>query len=291
MPIRCTIMTLSVLGIALAAPSAQAHLTLLDPSARTAATALTDYPCGGTAAGGPVKSYQPGSDIVLSVDLVVDHVNRLQAYISDDGFTTRTELATITTSGTGVYELNARLPPQVAGAAVIQVTDGTYVSCADVLLTEDSTFSINAGLNDAWYMPETAGQGFLIVIFPDLRQVFLAWFTYDTLRPPEDAAAILGEPGHRWLTAQGPYEGNLAVLDIVVTEGGVFDSSEPAAQNSAPGSVGTVELEFENCSKGIVRYSMSGLGLEGEIPIERIVDDNVALCEALALESGAGASD
>ena len=70
-----------------------------------------------------------------------------------------------------------------------------------------NTFEINAGLNDAWLNSATSGQGFLITVFPERKEMFLAWFTYDTERPPEDVTALLGEPGHRWLTAQGPYDG------------------------------------------------------------------------------------
>ena len=62
----------------------------------------------------------------------------------------------------------------------------------------DAAFQINPGLNDAWYDPATIGQGFLISVFPEIKQVFLAWFTFDTERPPEDVTALLGEPGHRW---------------------------------------------------------------------------------------------
>jgi hypothetical protein len=91
------------------------------------------------------------------------------------------------------------------------------------------TFKINPGLNDAWFNPATNGQGFLITVFPEIKQMFLAWFTYDTERPPEDVTAMLGGPGQRWLTAQGPYEGDTANLTIFVTEGGVFDAAEPAA--------------------------------------------------------------
>ena len=37
-------------------------------------------------------------------------------------------------------------------------------------------FTLNAGFNDAWYQPETAGQGMFVNVFPELEQVFLAWF-------------------------------------------------------------------------------------------------------------------
>ncbi|MCH7506865.1 MAG: DUF3179 domain-containing protein [Proteobacteria bacterium] len=140
---------------------------------------------------------------------------------------------------------------------------------------------LNAGLNDAWFNPATGGQGFFIIVFPEIKQVFLAWFTYDTERPAEDVVALLGEPGHRWLTAQGPYDGNTANLTIFVTEGGVFDSAEPAAATDLAGD-GTITLEFADCTEGLVNYEITSLGISGEIPIQRIVPDKIALCEALA---------
>ncbi len=142
-------------------------------------------------------------------------------------------------------------------------------------------FQINAGLNDAWFNLTTAGQGFLITVFPDRKEVFLAWFTYDTERPPEDVAAMLGEPGHRWLTAQGPYDGDTANLTIFMTEGGVFDAAVPAASTDPAGD-GTMTLEFADCTEGLVNYEITSLGISGAIPIQRITQDNVPLCEALA---------
>jgi len=139
-------------------------------------------------------------------------------------------------------------------------------------------FRINNGLNDAWYNRATNGQGFLITVFPVIEQMFLAWFTYDTERPPEDVTAILGEPGHRWLTAQGPYSGDTATLTISVTEGGVFDAAEPAPSTDPAGD-GTMTIEFSDCTEGLVTYEITSLGISGEIPIERITADNVARCE------------
>jgi len=54
----------------------------------------------------------------------------------------------------------------------------------------EATFEINPGLNDAWYNPATNGQGFLITVFPELKQLFLAWFTFDIERPAEDVIAF-----------------------------------------------------------------------------------------------------
>ena len=110
--------------------------------------------------------------------------------------------------------------------------------------------------------------------------MFLAWFTFDTQRPPEDAVALLGEPGHRWLTAQGPYDGDTAELTIFVTEGGVFDAIEPAATTDLEGD-GTLTIQFADCNAGLLIYEITSLGISGEVPIERIALDNVPLCESL----------
>jgi hypothetical protein len=145
----------------------------------------------------------------------------------------------------------------------------------------DCPFQINAGLNDAWFNPVTGGQGFNITVYPIRKEVFVTWFTFDTERPSEDVTAILGGPGQRWLTAQGSYAEDTAMLTIYLTEGGEFDSATPAASTDQDG-YGTMKLEFSGCNEGLVTYEITSLGLSGEIPIQRIVLDNVPLCEVLA---------
>ena len=143
-------------------------------------------------------------------------------------------------------------------------------------------FQINAAISDAWFFPATAGQGFFIIVWEKSKSIFLAWFTYDTERPPEDVNAILGEPGHRWLTAAGPYEGDTAVLDVVLSSGMIFDSGEPPVE-SVKMEGATIEIVWIDCKAGILKYDIPTLGLSGEMPIERIVEDNVPACEAAQL--------
>lgn len=156
-------------------------------------------------------------------------------------------------------------------------TSGIFL-LSDGPVDPEPEFTINAGLNDTWYNRATPGQGFFITVFPGTGRVFLAWFSYETERPPANVQAILGEPGHRWLTALGPYAGNTAVLDIELTQGGVFDMSQPAPTRS---SDGTIILEFQDCNTGTVSYDITSVDRQGEIPIERIALDNVPACEAL----------
>jgi hypothetical protein len=40
-------------------------------------------------------------------------------------------------------------------------------------------------------------------------------------------------------------------------------------------------IEFANCEEGLVTYEIFSPDVSGEIPIQRVADDNVALCEAL----------
>lgn len=139
-------------------------------------------------------------------------------------------------------------------------------------------FQINAGIADAWFDPATSGQGFLVTVFPELKQIFLAWFTYDTERPPGGVTANLGEPGHRWLTAQGPYNDDTAELTLSLTAGGVFDAANPPASTD-PNGYGTLRLEFADCTSGLATYEIPSLNRSGQIPLQRIVEDRVPLCE------------
>jgi plastocyanin len=148
----------------------------------------------------------------------------------------------------------------------------------DVVQADEPAFLINAGLSDAWYFPDTAGQGFFIIVWENIQAVFLSWFTYDTERPPADVTALLGEPGHRWLTAQGPYEGDTAVLTVNLSSGGVFDSGQPAVGDPQP--VGTITITWTSCNAGLLSYELPALGLSNDIPIQRVVLDNVPACEA-----------
>ena len=86
--------------------------------------------------------------------------------------------------------------PDVAGEVIINDNLPGCNSIQEILADSDVS-RINAGLNDAWFNPDTDGQGFFIGVFPDLGVASLAWFTYDTELPDEGASANLGDAGHR----------------------------------------------------------------------------------------------
>ena len=152
----------------------------------------------------------------------------------------------------------------------------------NVIEADEPGFMINSGISDNWFEPATNGQGFFIIVWEELQFIFLSWFTYETERPPEDAMANLGEPGHRWLTAQGPYDGDTAVLEVNLSAGGVFDSEEPKVDD--PVQVGEMIITWTDCNSGLVSYALTEPQVSGEIPIQRIVLDNVPACEAAQQE-------
>jgi hypothetical protein len=178
-------------------------------------------------------------------------------------------------------------------------TTGAYIGQIASLSTEPhdhdhgdggSTFELNSGLNDAWVSADAAFQGMFVTVFPVLKLVFVAWFTFDV--PPaqaleqnpgtslESMMAAFGADDQRWITAVGAYDGNRAVLNAELTTGGQFNSSNPLPVQDT--DYGNITLEFSDCSNGSVSFNFPKAGQSGEFAITRTLDDNVALCEELA---------
>ncbi len=140
-------------------------------------------------------------------------------------------------------------------------------------------FTINAGLNDAWVNVDAPLQGLFVTVFPVLKLVFLAWFTFDSEQPPEDVMAEFGAPDQRWVTALGFYDGNRVEMAAELTTGGAFNSSDPLPTQDT--EYGTINVEFTNCENGLVEFDFPSAGESGSFNIQRVVNSNVALCETL----------
>lgn len=144
-----------------------------------------------------------------------------------------------------------------------------------VLLGPSGEFVITEGVNGTWANFGTLGQGQLMEAFPDRKELFSAWFTWDTTQPDEGETAAVGDPNNRWLTAQGGFSGDTAALELYRSHGGLFD--DPAPVENEP--VGTMTIQFTSCSEAIVSYTMGGLS--GAYTMNRLAADNIVTCENL----------
>ena len=173
-------------------------------------------------------------------------------------------------AGPGGYEASAWVC--VGGSQVdadtIILADGEHATCT---ITNDdiaTPIQINAGHTGAWFNPETAGQGQFIEIDPESRFMFISWFTYtdaDSDSPFEQ----------RWLTAQGNYSGDRAVLTLYETLGGRFD--DPQGVSTSP--IGEVTLNFTDCNQGEMAYTFDEEGLQGSFPLIRAIPGSGNVCE------------
>ena len=165
---------------------------------------------------------------------------------------------------------------------VTQNIGGQTVGDFLYVLAPPAPFRMNSGLAGSWYNPQTPGQGFFLSVYERINKVFLAWFTY------ANAPSANGDFAHRWMTALGPFDGTSALLDIDWTANGAFDAALPDPERFRDG---TIDLEFSDCSSGEIRYTWDGDGdtrpaASGAIPIRRIVDEALALCESLYRSPG-----
>ena len=59
----------------------------------------------------------------------------------------------------------------------------------------------------------------------------------------------------------------------------MFDASSPAPGPAL--KIGTATLKWSNCNAAVLTYQIDTPVQSGVIPLQRVVLDNVALCEAL----------
>jgi hypothetical protein len=136
----------------------------------------------------------------------------------------------------------------------------------------EETITRNDAWDGAWYNADTSGQGFLI----DSKShsegddfIFVAWFTYgDT-----------NASGQRWLTAQGPLNGNQAEITVYEITGGSFDDPTPV---NPPEAIGSMNIEFTSCNAAQLSYELTDEGMSGSMDIIRVIPGTEELCESLA---------
>jgi hypothetical protein len=144
------------------------------------------------------------------------------------------------------------------------------------LLGPSGEFVITEGVSGAWANFNTLGQGQFMEVYPDRNLLFAAWFTWDTTQPDAGETADVGDPNHRWLTAQGGYEGDTATLDITLTRGGLFDDPTETLPNE---TVGSMTIQFLSCSEALLAYDLGERSRS--FTINKLANDNDATCDML----------
>ena len=66
-------------------------------------------------------------------------------------------------------------------------------------------------------------------------------------------------------------------MDIEIASEGLFDTPTDVQRVLD----GTITLTFTDCRTGTVEYNIPSINQSGIVPIQRVADDNVSLCEAL----------
>jgi hypothetical protein len=161
------------------------------------------------------------------------------------------------------------IQPQTSSTAL-----GTYF----FVMAPPAPVRINPGMTGLWANIGTPGQGMYLDVFNSIDSVFMAWFTYDLQRPGPSVSAVLGDPGHRWLTGLGAIEGNTSKIDAVWTAGGLFDASNPKPSRTLNGQI---RLEFDSCTSGRAIYEFGTPSLSGTVNLQRPYEDvlSIAQCE------------
>jgi hypothetical protein len=157
------------------------------------------------------------------------------------------------------------------GSFVLQrVIPGSQGFCEQLAGNTTQAMDINEGMDGAWYDPDTGGQGFFMDAHVNSQGgnfIFVSWFTFG-----DETAS-----GQRWLTAQGNFTGATASIDVWETTGGNFDAPGVAVNTN----VGTMNIDFADCSHATLSYSLTDDDVEGAVDIGRVVPGTEALCEQL----------
>ena len=180
---------------------------------------------------------------------------------------------TLTFSDCGHGALSYRFDDRglVGSFPMIRAIPGSGNVCESRTSSTTQAVNVNHGVDGAWLDPKAPGQGFLFDVHAGedgSELIFVSWFTYGN-----DTAS-----GQRWLTAQGQFEGSRADLVIHDTRGGSFDDPQTAESLQ----VGTMRIEFSDCSHALLSYSLDDGNVAGEMAISRLLPGGQALCEELA---------
>jgi hypothetical protein len=178
------------------------------------------------------------------------------------------QISTVGVFSPGQWELGEEIFQSAVGARSVQiglgvskpegVTELTTAHFDNLSLRPTgapNVLVIDERLSGSWFNPATSGQGFYLDIAPSINLFFGGWFTWTDV------------PGqYDWLTVQGGYSGEVALVPIYRTSGGAFN--QPVPTSTVP--VGIAEFRFFSCSSAEVRFEFTAGGGPTTIPLQRV---------------------
>ena len=125
---------------------------------------------------------------------------------------------------------------QTFAISLLLAVAGLSTAAADGL---DATgFEINNALSGTWYNPERSGEGFMLDV-GNAGKIAVSFYTYDYY-------------GNQvWLVGPGNVDGSVAVVDLDITEGGVFGAGFDK-DLVTESHWGTAVFTFTECATGSV---------------------------------------
>ena len=162
----------------------------------------------------------------------------------------------------------------------IRIGDWAYVMAPPA-----DDFYWTAFMNGSWSNPDTAGQGLVLDIFPDIKGIFAAWFTWDTKPADPGDNSDVANSGTRWLTAFGNYENETdRVVELTVYEAknGLFNQCK--VESNDPVGALTIDM-FNLCEGGEFRFNLDS-GLSGSSLMKRNANDNLDECVSIGARPG-----
>ncbi|RFF28847.1 MULTISPECIES: family 16 glycosylhydrolase [unclassified Wenzhouxiangella] len=142
-------------------------------------------------------------------------------------------------------------------------------SACDEQTPQAFDFALDA--DGQWVADEEAlighGQGLTFDHMPFADLLFVAWFTYIDAAATDSSEGIdrIGAVDNRWLTASLDVDGDIASGPLYASTGGHFDAPAQPGQESV--EVGSMTIEFSDCDRGVVQYTIDDPELAGEFPI------------------------
>ena len=151
------------------------------------------------------------------------------------------------------------------------------IGVIDDLWTDPADFNINRHLNDPWVSSEAPYQGLFISVLPGPGYLFLGWFTFDFIPPPENNA-FFGAADQRWVTGGGLYFEDSVTVNFELTTGGIFSGS--TLMETQEQGYGIARIGFIDCHWAVMNYQFTGLGLAGQMMLERVPVGSAEFCQA-----------